>query len=331
VSTLPALRSFVRALAAWIFVCGTALAIAPSAHAQEWPARPIRLLIGFAGGSTADIVARIVGQRLGERLGQPVIVESRPGGTGLIANDAVLKSPADGYTLGLLSGGHAATAAIMKSLPYDPVAGFAWISTVLAYPIVIGVAPESPVQSLDDLLTRARAAPGRISYGSAGTGSIHHLLGEWINVEAGTSMIHVPFKGESAILLEVVAGRVDVMIATTTFAGNQIRSGKIRPLGITAPTRYALLPDIRPVAESLPGIDLISWQGLFAPLATPAPILDRLLKELHAVLAAPDIRSRFAEFGAVPAPITPAEFRAKVAQDVARWQRVVQAKNIERQ
>lgn len=219
------------------------LSTSTPARAQDWPSRPIRLFIGFAAGSTADVVARIVARYVGERLGQPIVVDSRPGGTGLIANDAVLKSAPDGSTLGLLSGGHAVTAAIMKSLPYDPVNGFAWISTVLAYPIVVGVRPDSPDQSMADLIARAKAAPGQLSYGSPGTGSIHHMFGEWLNVEAGT----------------------------------------------------------------------------------------KILAELHAVLALPEIRTRFADVGAVPAPITQTEFKDKVAKEVARWKRIVELKNIERQ
>ncbi len=303
----------------------------PCAHAQDYPNRPLRLLIGFTGGSTADIVARLIGQHLGERLGQPIVVESRPGGTGLIANDAVVKAPPDGYTLGLLSGGHPGTAAIMKKLPYDPVNDFAWISTVIAYPMVIGVVPESPVKSLADLIERAKAAPGRISYTSPGIGSVHHLLGEWLNIEAGTNMIHVPFKGEAVAFVEVIAGRIDVMLATTTFAGSPIRSGKLRPLGITAASRYALLPDIPLVAETLRAIELTSWQGLMAPPATPPAIIDRLNRELKAVLALPDIERRFAEFGGVPAHVAPAEMRARIEREIARWKRVVELKNIERQ
>lgn len=300
-------------------------------YAQDYPNRPIRLLIGFTGGSTADIVARLIGQHLGERLGQPIVVESRPGGTGLIANDAVAKSPPDGYTLGLLSGGHPGTAAIMKKLPYDPVNDFAWISTVIAYPMVIGVVPESPVKSLADLIARAKAAPGRISYASPGIGSVHHLLGEWLNIEAGTNMIHVPFKGEAVAFVEVIAGRVDVMFATTTFAGNPIRSGKLRPLGITAASRYALLPEIPPVAETLREIELTSWQGLMAAPATPPAIIGRLSRELEGVLALPEVGRRFAEFGGVPAHVSPGEMRARIEREIVRWKRVVELKNIERQ
>lgn len=318
-------RLFIRTLAT--------LAIVAShyGYAQDYPNRPIRLLIGFTGGSTADIVARLIGQHLGERLGQPIVVEARPGGTGLIANDAVAKSPPDGYTLGLLSGGHPGTAAIMKKLPYDPVNDFAWISTVIAYPMVIGVVPESPVKSLADLIARAKAAPGRISYASPGIGSVHHLLGEWLNIEAGTNMIHVPFKGEAVAFVEVIAGRVDVMFATTTFAGNPIRSGKLRPLGITAASRYPLLPDIPPVAETLTEIELTSWQGLMAAPATPPAIIERLSRELQAVLALPEIGRRFAEFGGVPAQVSPAEMRARIEREIVRWKRVVELKNIERQ
>jgi tripartite-type tricarboxylate transporter receptor subunit TctC len=305
--------------------------IATTAHAQDYPTRPIRLSIGFAAGSTSDIIARLVGQKLGERLGQPIIVESRPGGTGIISNEAVTRAAPDGYLLGMVSGGHPGTAAIMKKLPYDPVADFAWISTFIAYPLVIGVAPDSPIKSLADLIARAKADPGKLTYGSVGFGSVHHLLGEWFNIEAGTNIVHVPFKGEAGAIVEVVAGRVSVMLATTTFASPQLKSGKLRPLAISSRERYPLLPELAPIAETLPAVELISWQGMVASANTPPTIVERLNREVRAVLALPEIRDRFADLGGVPAPVSSAEFRSRVETEVARWKRVVEVKGIERQ
>jgi tripartite-type tricarboxylate transporter receptor subunit TctC len=314
-------------------LCGVAvtLGFASTVQAQDYPSRPIRLSIGFAAGSTADIIGRLVGQRLGERLGQPIVVESRPGGTGIISNEAVLRAPPDGYTLGMVSGGHPGTAAIMKKLPYDPVSDFGWISTLIAYPLVIGVAPDSPIKSLPELIARAKAAPGKLTYGSVGFGSVHHLLGEWFNIEANTNIVHVPFKGEAAAFVEVGAGRLDVMLGTTTFLGTHLRAGKLRALAISSPERYPLLPDLIPVAETLPAIELISWQGMVTSVNTPRPIVERLNREVRAVLALPEIRERFAEFGGVPAPVSSAEFRARVEREVVRWKRVVEVKGIERQ
>ncbi len=308
-----------------------AAAIAGPAYAQDYPHKPLRFLVGFSPGGSTDIISRLLGQRLSERLKQPVLVEQKVGVVGLIANDAVAKSPPDGYTMVLLTGGHPGTAAVMKKLPYDPVNDFSMVSTVIEYPMVISVAPESPVKSLQDLITRAKAEPGRISFSSAGIGSLHHLLGEWMNIEAGTSMLHVPFKGAAPAFTEVIGGRLDVLIETATFSFGQIKAGKLRPLALSSAGRYALMPEVPAVAEIVPGVEFSSWLGVALAPGTPRPIVDRLNQELRAILEEDDIKKRFAEFGGVPAPSTPEQMRSRVVREIARWKRVVQVKNIEQQ
>src|SRR6266853_1931632 len=216
-----------------------ALAALASAEtiAQQYPARPMRFLVGSPPGSGNDLVSRLLGQKLSERLGQPVVVENRPGGAGLLANDVLAKSPPDGHTLVLLSGAHPATAALNRALPYDPVRDFGMVGTVVAYPLVISVAPGSPIRSFADLLERARNAPGKLTY-SMTPGTLVHLLGEWINIEAGTAILGVPYKGSANALVDVLAGRVDATIETGTASFGHIRSGKLprsrcpRPRGI---------------------------------------------------------------------------------------------------
>src|SRR3989442_12764212 len=193
-------------------------ALALPASAQTYPDRPIRFYVGFPPGGSTDLVSRFLGHKLSERLKQPVVVEQKVGGTGLIANDAVAKAPPDGHTMVLLTGGHPGTAAVMKKLPYDPVKDFGMVSVVIEYPMTVSVAPESQIKSFPDLIARAKAEPGRISYSSAGPGSLHHLLGEWMNIEAGTTMLHVPFKGAAPAFTELLRGRIDVLIETPTFS-----------------------------------------------------------------------------------------------------------------
>ena len=309
-----------------------ALGIAPSpAEGQTYPDRPIRFYVGFPPGGSTDLISRVLGQKLSERVKQPVVVEQKVGGTGLIANDAVAKAPPDGLTMVLLTGGHPGTAAVMKKLPYDPVKDFGMVSTVIEYPMVISVAPDSQIKSFADLVARAKAAPGRISYSSAGPGSLHHLLGEWLSIEAGTTLLHVPFKGAAPAFTELLGGRIDVLIETATFSFPQIKGGRLRALALSSAGRYPLMPEVQTVAEVLPGVEFSSWLGVAVAPGTPRPIIELLNREFRAILAEEDVKQRFAGFGGVPAPSTPEAMRDRIEREIARWNRVVESRNIERQ
>ena len=302
-----------------------------SLFAQGYPDRPVRFYVGFPPGGSTDLVSRYLGQRLSERLKQPVVVEQKVGGTGLIANDAVAKAPPDGHTMVLLTGGHPGTAAVMKKLPYDPVKDFGMVSVVIEYPMTISVAPDSPIKSFPDLIARAKAEPGRISYSSAGPGSLHHLLGEWMNIEAGTTMLHVPFKGAAPAFTELLGGRIDVLIETATFAFPMIKGGRLRPLALSSAGRYPLMPDVPTVGETLKGVEFSSWLGVAVAPGTPRPVIELLNRELGAILAEDETRQRFAGFGGVPAASTPDAMRSRVENEIARWNRVVDSRKIERQ
>ena len=304
---------------------------AASASAQNWPEKPIRFYVGFPPGGSTDLISRLLGQKLSERVKQPVIVEQKVGGTGLIANDAVAKAPPDGYTMVLLTGGHPGTAAVMKKLPYDPVNDFGMVTTVIEYPMVISVAPDSSIKSFAELIKRAKAEPGKISFSSAGPGSLHHLLGEWMNIEAGTTMLHVPFKGAAPAFTELLGGRIDILIETATFSFPQVKGGRLRPLALSSAGRYPLMPEVPTVGEVLQGVEFSSWLGVAVAPNTPRPVIDRLNKELRAVLAEDDVKQRFAGFGGVPAASTPEAMRERVAREIARWNRVVESRKIERQ
>ena len=296
------------------------------ANAQQ----PIRFYVGFAADGSTDIISRFLGQKLAERLKQPVVVEQRVGATGLIANDLVSKSAPDGTTMVLLTGGHPGTAAVMKSLPYDPVNGFGMVSVVIEYPMVIAVAPDSPIKSFPDLIARAKAEPGKISFSTAGPGSLHHLLGEWMNIEAGTSMLQVPFKGAAPAFTELLGGRIDVLIETATFSIPMVKSGRLRALALSSAGRYPLLPEVPTVGETLKGVEFSSWLGLAVSPGTPRAAIDRLNGELRAILADPDTKERFAGFGGVPAHSSPEAMRDRVEREIARWQKVVETRSIER-
>ncbi|TMH52277.1 MAG: tripartite tricarboxylate transporter substrate binding protein [Betaproteobacteria bacterium] len=297
---------------------------------QTYPVRPIRFLVGSPPGSGNDLVSRLLAQKLAERFGQPVIVEQKPGGAGLLANDALAKSPPDGHTLVLLSGAHPATAALNRALPYDPVRDFGMVGTVVAYPLVISVAPNSEIRSFPDLIARARDAPGKLTY-SMTPGTLVHLLGEWINIEAGIAILGVPYKGSANALVDVLAGRVDATIETGTASFGHIRSGKLRALALSSPARHPALPELQTISETLPGVEMSSWLGLAVPAATTRAIIERLNGEIRSILKEPEVRQRLADLSGVPAPSSPEEMRALVEREIARWKRVVELKNIERQ
>ena len=303
------------------------LLAAPPAMAQQ----TIRFYVGFPPGGSTDIISRLLGQKLSERLKQPVVVEQKVGATGLIANDAVAKSAPDGATMVLLTGGHPGTAAVMKSLPYDPVKDFGMVSVVIEYPMVISVAPESPIKSLPDLIARAKAAPGKVTFSTAGIGSLHHLLGEWMNIEAGTTMLHVPFKGAAPAFTELLGGRIDVLIETATFAIPLVKSGRLRALALSSSGRYPLLPDAPTVGETLKGVEFSSWLGLAVSPGTPRATVDTLNRELGMILSEDEVRQRFAGFGGVPAHGSPEQMRVRVEREIERWRRVVETRGIERQ
>jgi tripartite-type tricarboxylate transporter receptor subunit TctC len=299
--------------------------------AQDFPSRTMRFYVGFAPGTGSDLVSRLLAQKLSERLGQPVIVEQKISSGGILASEAVVKSQPDGHTMALLSGMHPVLAAMRKSLPYDPLRDFSMVSLVSSYPIVISVAMDSPVKSLPDLLARARAAPGRITYSMGSIGTLLHLLGEWMNIEAGTSMVAVPFKGSAPALMDLLGGRIDAMIDTGTATFGQMRAGKVRAIALSSPARYPLAPDVPTIAEVIPGVEASSWLGVAVAPATPRAIINRLNSEVRAIIELPDVRQRLAELGGVPLGSTPEEMRDRIDREIKRWTRVVELRNIERQ
>ncbi|HEX6321398.1 MAG TPA: tripartite tricarboxylate transporter substrate binding protein [Burkholderiales bacterium] len=303
---------------------------AAAASAQGYPDRPVRIVVGFPPGGSSDTVARVVAQHLSPLLGQPVVVENKPGAGGVIGSDTVAKAAPDGHTLLLATAGHSTAAAMMQKLPFDAVKDFAWITTVTTYPFAIATAADSQIKSLSDLIAKAKAAPGKITYSSAGIGTSHHLLGEWLSSQAGIEMNHIPFKGGTSPLTEVLAGRVDVMIETMTLVLPHLKSGKLRGLAVTSPEPKDYLPDVPPASKTVPGLVFQSWLGIAAPAGTPPAIVESLNKNLRKTLAEPEVQKRLAALGGGAAPVTPEQMREQVQAEIERWKKLVDSRGIRR-
>jgi tripartite-type tricarboxylate transporter receptor subunit TctC len=297
--------------------------------AQQWPTRTIKIVTGTPAGGSPDFVSRLLAEKLNERLGQAVVVENSAT-TGVAAWNTVAKSAPDGYLISMLTGAFSARAAVAKSLPYDSIKDFTFITLVSGYPMVVATAQNSPIKSFPDLIARAKAAPFDVTYGMNLPGSVHHLTGELINVEAGTSLRGIPYRGNHQIVQDLLGGRLDLMIETGTIAFAQIRGGTLRGLAVSSRNRFVLQPEIPAIAETLPGFEVMSWLGLAAPGGTPRSIVDRLNYEIGEILTLPDIRERLASVGNIPMASTPEHMQDHIERDTARWGRVVDLKGIER-
>ena len=302
-----------------------------SAHAQTtaYPVKPVRVYVGFAPGGATDIVARMFAQKLSESLGRSFVVENRPGGGGVSATTLVLKSPADGYALLAVSGTYTITPVITKTLPYDSTRDLAPISLVNQSPFLVVVHPALPVKTMRDLVTLAKAQPGKLDYGSAGQGSNVHLAVELLNSMAGITMTHVPYKGTGQTLIDLMAGQVQLTVANILSGLPYARSGRMRGLAVTGARRVKAAPEIPTVSESgVPGYEVSSWNGWLAPGATPPEIVAKLNAELVKAAKAADIAERMAADGGEPLGSTPEQFRQHLIDEIARWRKVVQVAGI---
>lgn len=296
--------------------------------AQGWPAKPIRLVVPFAAGSATDAAGRLYAQQLGERLGQAVVVENKAGANGQIAAMAVAGSAADGYTLFMTTNStHSANPHLVRNLGYDPVKDFAPVARVGMLPFMLVVNPDVPAKTTAEFFAYAKANPGKLSYGTASTASM--IGAETLNVMAGLSLEKVGYKASPQAILDLVAGRLQVMVSDFTTAMPHVRLGKLRVLAVTTANRSALLPDVPSIAEALPGFDMTSWNGIFAPAHTPPEILARLERESLVVLANKDTRARFAAIGFEIAPLGAAQLDRYVKGEMAHWGKLVRAANIQ--
>ncbi|TPG55738.1 tripartite tricarboxylate transporter substrate binding protein [Roseomonas nepalensis] len=316
-----------RHAAAILALCSAA----SGARAQgAWPDRPVQLVQGFGAGGNADTIARVIAAPLAEALGKPVVVEARTGAGGNIASEYIARARPDGYTLGLLTGGHAVSAAVYRNFRFDPVQDFSFISTVSVFPFVVATRAESPVRSMGDLIAAARARPGEITFSSVGVGSTQHLTGELLAQMAGIRLSHVPYRGGTQPLTDMLSGRIDVMVDSITVTGGAIRAGSARALGVTSAAPWPGL-EAPSIAQSVPGFEVVSWVGLVAPSGTPAPIVARLNTELAKVLALPEVQRSLEALGSRPIPSSPEAMQAFVSGQIRQWQRVVSEAGLERQ
>ena len=306
-----------------------ALACAAAAAAQQYPTKPIKVISPWSPGGPAEALARVVTTKMSESLGQPIVIESRGGANGEIGTAAVATSAPDGYTI-LLShlGPTAISPALKKSLPYDPVKDFEPISQVVAGPTLLVVRNDLPVKTVKELIDHAKANPGKLSYGSVGIGSTTHLAGEMLNMTAGIDTVHVPYKGSTPILVDLMGGRLAFAFVGISGSLAQARAGQIRAIAISTLTRSPSAPDIPAVAETLPGFELNSWYGMMAPAGTPKPIVMQLNQELVRALKMPDVVEWMKQNGLDPAPTTPEEHAAYIKAEIAKWARIVQAARI---
>lgn len=304
-----------------------ALAFAASLHAEPYPTKPIRLVVGLPAGGGADVLARATAERLAEQLGQPVVVENRLGSGGLVAADAVAHAQPDGYTL--LFGGNGSNAifaSLYKKLPYEPVKDFAPVSRVATLPNVLVVNTALPVHSVTEFVAYARAHPGEISYASAGNGTTLHLSMEMLRSMTGIDVVHVPYKGGVQAMGDLLSGRVQAMFEILPTEIANIRAGKVRALAVTTAKRSPQLPEVQTLAEAgVPGFEVVVWYALFAPAATPEPVLTRLNTAAVKALAAPGLAERFAQLGATASASTREQLAAFQLSEVEKWAKVVRA------
>jgi tripartite-type tricarboxylate transporter receptor subunit TctC len=316
----------------WLAVLFIALGALP-AGAQDFPTRPIRIVVGFPPGGGVDLVARLIGQEMGKGLGQPVIVENKPGAAGTIGANFVAKAEPDGTTLLVTPGGHALFGAVFKSLPFDTVESFSWISNVINVPFFAAVRADSKFQTMADVIAAAKSAPDKISFGSAGPGSTHHLVGAMLGAATGVTFLHVPYRGDAPVINALLGGEIDFAFATPTQVIANVEAGKFRALATTAAVRAPQLPNVPTLQEALgvKDFDVRTWFALAGPAGLPAPVVTRLNDELRKALASAEVRKGLATIGGELAPTTPAEMRERVARELATWTRIVEAANIPRQ
>jgi tripartite-type tricarboxylate transporter receptor subunit TctC len=304
--------------------------VAPPALAQNYPAKPIKIIIAQAPGSATDVISRVVGNRLSEGLGQPIVVEARPGAGGALGTEAAARSAPDGYTLFMGNNStHGSNPAIYAKLPYDAVNDFAPISFVASVPYVLVVEPSLPVKSVQDLIALAKSKPGKINYASAGNGSTHQFCGELLKSAAGIDLVHIPYKGSPPGIAGLLAGEVSLMFTNLTDIGSQIRAGKVKPLAVTTLKRAPLLPDVPTMVEAgVPDFEITSWFGLLAPAGTPAAVIGRLNAETVKVLAREDVKSTLGDQGLDVRSSSPEQFAAYIKSEIARFTKIAKAAGI---
>jgi tripartite-type tricarboxylate transporter receptor subunit TctC len=313
---MPRLATILAALA-----CA---ALAPLAAAQDYPSRPVRIVVPFAAGGPADVYARVLAQRLQESLGQPFVIENRPGGGSVLGTDIVAKSAPDGYTLLLMSNTHTVNESLMPQKPFVLMRDFVGIAPINYSDLVLVVHPSVKANTIAELVAEAKAAPGKMNYASSGPGTPYHMAGELFKAMAGIDVVHVPYKGSGEARAGVLGGQVQMMFDAVTVMSQHAREGKVKALGTSGTARSSVLPGVPTIAEAgVPGYEATIWLGVMAPKATPGAIVDKLNAEIRRIVARQDLRDDWAKQGAVPMTMTPSEFSRYLEQDIVKWERIV--------
>ena len=298
--------------------------VAGGALAQDYPTRPVKLIVPFAAGGPADVYARFLAQRLGDAMGQPFVVDDRPGAGSIIGTDAVAKSAADGYTLLLMSNTHTVNESLVPNKPYALLRDFTPVAPINYSDLVLVVHPSLPAHTLADLIMLAKAEPGKLNYASSGTGTPYHMAGELFKSMAGVDIVHVPYKGSSGARTDVLGGQVQMMFDAVTTMSEHARAGAVRPLGTTGKTRSTALPNVPTMSEAgVPGYEAVIWLGVVAPKGTPPAIVNRLNAEITKIESRPDVRAEWEKQGATAMVMTPEAFGRYIADDIVKWERIV--------
>jgi tripartite-type tricarboxylate transporter receptor subunit TctC len=314
-----------RAGLGMLFWLLTAIAMTDAGIAADYPSKPVRLVVPFPPGGTLDILARGLAPDLATHLGQQIVIENRPGANGVIGYDLVARAPADGYTL-LIGGGSgiAVHPALLPKLPYDPVRAFAPVSMLASFPSVLIANLSFPASSVPELIALAKATPGKLSYGSPGTGNINHLVGESFKSLAGVDLVHVPYKGAALVITDVIAGHVPIGFVLLPGALPQVRAGKLKALAVTTNQRVAAAPNLPTMAEAgIPGLDLVDWAGILVPAGTPNEVISRLNQDISKVVRSTEVRQRWIDQGLEPRATTSDELAAAIKSDVDKWGKIV--------
>jgi tripartite-type tricarboxylate transporter receptor subunit TctC len=321
--TLPR-RTFLQFAGA----AATAPAFLGVATAQTYPARTVRIIVGFPAGGTTDIGARLIAQSLSERLGQAFVVENRPGAGTHAATEAVVRATPDGYTLLMATAANAINATLYERMNYNFLRDIVPVAGVIRTPFVLEVHPSVPVRTVAEFIAYAKSNPGKINMASFGTGSGSHLTGELFKMTTGVEMVHVPYRGSAPMLIDLISGQVQVAFDALPASIEHIRAGKLRALAVSTTKRSDALPDVPTVDDTLPGFESSAWTGIAAPKDTPAEIIDRLNKEINVALSDPKIKARFAELSGMVVGGSPADFGKLVAGETAKWGKLIRAANI---
>jgi tripartite-type tricarboxylate transporter receptor subunit TctC len=296
------------------------------APAQDYPRKPIRMIIPYPPGGPTDILGRIVAQNLTEKLGQQVVVENKPGASGMIGADLVAKAPPDGYTLLANASIHVINPSLYKNPTYDAIKDFTPVSLIADVPLVLVVAPALPVKSVKDLIALGKSSSGKLNFASSGNAAAPHLAGEAFKIATGVDMQHVPYKGSGPALTDLMGGQVQLMFDSLPSSISHVKSGKLRAIAVTTAKRASALPNVPTVAESgVPGFDISTWYGIWAPAGTPKEIVNRLSGEIAKIVKIPDVRERLAGLGAEPVGNSPDEFAAYCRSELAKWAKIVKA------